>query len=145
MLVFAGLAAVAAMMMWIPKAGEHEVGDPNACRFHIPLAVSITLAIGFLGGRVGQGGLLPLHLLLIHILRLPTRVVIGSNLAIVFLASLAGFGGKAATGAGPLFTAGLPLRAGVPGAPVRGARPSRPSTPLSLPTGRSSNPLELRP
>ena len=118
MVVFAGLAAIAAMMMWLPKSEEHEVEDPNACRVNIPLAVSIATVIGFLGGLVGQGGSFILIPLMLHVLRLPTRVVIGSNLAIVFLASLAGFAGKAATGQVPLLPAVLLVLAAVPGAQI---------------------------
>jgi len=101
MVVFAGLAAIAALMMWLPMSDEFAAEDPNACSFNIPLAVSIALAIGFLGGLVGQGGSFILIPLMLYVLRLPTRVVIGSNLALVFLASLAGFVGKAATGRCP--------------------------------------------
>jgi hypothetical protein len=118
MVVFAGLAVIAALMMWLPKSDESVVGDPNACRFNIPLAVSIALAVGFLGGLVGQGGSFILIPLMLHVLRLPTRVVIGSNLALVFLASLAGFAGKAATGQVPLLPAALLALAAVPGAQV---------------------------
>lgn len=120
MVVFAVLAAVAALMMWLPKAEEHEVEDPNACRFNIPLAVSIAAVIGFLGGLVGQGGSFILIPLMLHALRLPTRVVIGSNLALVFLASLAGFVGKAATGQVPTLPAVLLVLAAVPGAQIGG-------------------------
>jgi uncharacterized membrane protein YfcA len=116
MVVFAGLAAIAAMMMWLPKSEGDEVEDPNACRFNVPLAVSIAAVIGFLGGLVGQGGSFILIPLMLHALRLPTRVVIGSNLALVFLASLAGFVGKAATGQVPLLPAVLLVLAAVPGA-----------------------------
>jgi hypothetical protein len=118
MVVFAGLAVIAALMMWLPKSDESVVGDPNACRYNIPLAVSIALAVGFLGGLVGQGGSFILIPLMLHVLRLPTRVVIGSNLALVFLASLAGFAGKAATGQVPLLPAALLVLAAVPGAQV---------------------------
>jgi len=118
MVVFAGLAAVAALIMWLPKTEEHGTEDPNTCQFHIPLAVSIALAIGFLGGLVGQGGSFILIPLMLHVLRLPTRVVIGSNLALVFLASLAGFAGKAATGQVPLLPAVLLVVAAVPGAQI---------------------------
>jgi hypothetical protein len=45
-------------------------------------------------------------------------VVIGSNLAIVFLASLAGFVGKAATGQVPLLPTVLLVLAAVPGAQI---------------------------
>jgi uncharacterized protein len=120
MVVFAGLAAVAAVMMWLPKSDGAEAGDPEAVRFHVPLAVAIALVIGFLGGLVGQGGSFILIPLMLHALRLPTRVVIGSNLALVFLASLAGFAGKAATGQVPLLPAALLVLAAVPGAQIGG-------------------------
>lgn len=118
MVVFAGLAAVAALMMWLPKTEEHGGEDPNTCLFNIPVAVSIALVIGFLGGLVGQGGSFILIPLLLHVLRLPTRVVIGSNLALVFLASLAGLVGKAATGQVPFLPAVLLVLAAVPGAQI---------------------------
>ncbi|MGA6993644.1 MAG: sulfite exporter TauE/SafE family protein [Candidatus Deferrimicrobiaceae bacterium] len=127
MVVFAGLAAIAAMMMWLPKSEEHEVEDPNAYRFNIPLALSIAVGIGFLGGLVGQGGSFILIPLMLHVLRLPTRVVIGSNLALVFLASLAGFVGKAATGQVPLAPAVLIVLAAVPGAQIGGVLSHRAS------------------
>ncbi|MGB3399620.1 MAG: sulfite exporter TauE/SafE family protein [Candidatus Deferrimicrobiaceae bacterium] len=120
MVIFAGLAVIAAMMMWLPKSEEHEVEDPNACRFNIPLAITIAAVIGFLGGLVGQGGSFILIPLMLHVLRLPTRVVIGSNLALVFLASLAGFIGKATTGQVPMLPAVLLVLAAVPGAQIGG-------------------------
>jgi hypothetical protein len=118
MVIFAGLAVIAAMMMWLPKAEEHEVEDPNDYRFNIPLAISIAAVIGFLGGLVGQGGSFILIPLMLHVLRLPTRLVIGSNLALVFLASLAGFVGKVSTGQVPLLPAMLLVFAAVPGAQI---------------------------
>ena len=54
--------------------------------------------VGLLGGMVGQGGsfiLIPLMTSFVHI---PTRIAIGSNLAIVMLSTTAGFLGKALTG-----------------------------------------------
>jgi hypothetical protein len=45
-------------------------------------------------------------------------VVIGSNLALVFLASLAGFVGKAATGQVMLLPAALLVLAAIPGAQI---------------------------
>ncbi|GAB4364631.1 MAG: sulfite exporter TauE/SafE family protein [Deltaproteobacteria bacterium] len=120
MVVFAGLAVLAAGMMWLPKTDDGEVSDPDAVPFHLPLALAIAAGIGFLGGLVGQGGSFILIPLMLHILRLPTRLVIGSNLALVFLASLAGFAGKAATGQVPWVPAVLLVLAAVPGAQVGG-------------------------
>jgi len=67
---------------------------------------------------------------MLFILRLPTRVVIGSNLALVFLASLAAFAGKLATGQIPLLPAVLLVIVALPGARVgsqlsRRTRPDR--------------------
>lgn len=118
MVVFAGLAAIAALMMWLPKAEQHEEADPEACRFNVPLAVLIAAVVGILGGLVGQGGSFILIPLMLHVLRLPTRVVIGSNLALVALASLAGFTGKAATGQVPPIPAALLVLAAIPGAQI---------------------------
>lgn len=118
MVVFAGLAVIAALMMWLPKPEEFEVEDPNASRFNIPLAVTIAAVIGILGGLVGQGGSFILIPLMLHALRLPTRVAIGSNLALVFLASMAGFLGKATTGQVPFIPAMLLILAAIPGAQI---------------------------
>lgn len=126
-ILFAGLAVVAAMMMWLPKAEEGEIEDPDACRFNISLAVLIAAGIGVLGGLVGQGGSFILIPMMLHVLRLPTRVVIGSNLALVFLASLAGFAGKAATGQVPPLPAALLVLAAVPGAQIGGVLSHRTS------------------
>jgi len=128
MVVFAGLAVLAAGMMWLPKSDDGEVEDPDAVPFNLPLALSIAAGIGFLGGLVGQGGSFILIPLMLHLLRLPTRLVIGSNLALVFLASLAGFAGKAATGQVPWVPAVLLVLAAVPGAPVGGILSHRTST-----------------
>jgi uncharacterized membrane protein YfcA len=54
--------------------------------------------VGLLGGMVGQGGSFILIPLMTSFVQVPTRIAIGSNLAIVLLASLAGFLGKAVSG-----------------------------------------------
>ncbi|MEE8429798.1 MAG: sulfite exporter TauE/SafE family protein [Candidatus Desulfatibia sp.] len=47
---------------------------------------------------VGQGGSFILIPLMTSFVQIPTRIAIGSNLAIVLLSSMAGFIGKATTG-----------------------------------------------
>jgi len=47
---------------------------------------------------VGQGGSFILIPLMTSFVQIPTRIAIGSNLAIVLLSSIAGFIGKATTG-----------------------------------------------
>jgi uncharacterized membrane protein YfcA len=51
-----------------------------------------------LGGLVGQGGSFILIPLMTSFMQVPTRIAMGSNLAIVFISSLAAFIGKAFTG-----------------------------------------------
>ncbi|MFQ6096870.1 MAG: sulfite exporter TauE/SafE family protein [Armatimonadota bacterium] len=96
--IFAGLALVAAALMLIPKREDPNAPEAGDVLFNRPLAAAISLTIGILGGMVGQGGSFILIPLMLYVLRLPTRVAIGSNLGIVFFSSLAGFVGKAATG-----------------------------------------------
>jgi hypothetical protein len=134
MIVFAALAVAAAVLMCLQQGddpNEATGGEGGAVGFSVPLAVSLGLGVGFLCGMVGQGGSFILVPLMLYLLRLPTRLVIGSNLALVFLSSLAGFAGKAITGQIPLLPA-LPLAAGaIPGAQVGGAL-SQQSTPRRL-------------
>lgn len=118
MAIFAGLAILAAVLMCLPKEDRDEGGRADAHAFHLPLAVIIAITVGLLGGIVGQGGSFILIPLMLHILKLPTRVVIGSNLALVFLSSLAGFGGKLATGQVPPVPAVLIVIGALPGAQV---------------------------
>ncbi len=116
LVIFAGMAVFAALLMCCPRKGCDEVDDANSCTFNLPLAVGISSIIGLLGGMVGQGGSFILIPLMLHGLRLPTRVVIGSNLALVFFSSLAGFAGKLATGQIPLLPAAILVAGALPGA-----------------------------
>ncbi len=114
--VFAGMAGVAALLMMIPRPDEGEGVRANDCSFSVPLAVALGLVVGFLGGMVGQGGSFILIPLMLHVLRLPTRVAIGSNVGIVFVASIAGFVGKLGTGQVPLLPAATLVVGAVAGA-----------------------------
>ncbi len=132
--VFASLAVVAAVLMCFPMQGRDSVQDASAHGFSRPLAVLIAGVVGVLGGMVGQGGSFLLIPLMLHALRLPTRVVIGSNLGIVFLSSLAGFAGKLATGQILLLPAACLVVGALPGAQL-GSALSRRSSPRYLRTG----------
>ncbi|MCP4601955.1 MAG: sulfite exporter TauE/SafE family protein [Proteobacteria bacterium] len=105
MVIFSILVVSAALLMLLKKHGDDEVDDGRTLTFNIPAAVAIAGVIGLLGGMVGQGGSFILIPLMLHVLKLPTRVVIGSNLAIVFISSIAGFVGKLATEQIPLLPA----------------------------------------
>ena len=116
MVLFSALALAAALLMALPLEEREGAEEASAYAFPVPLAVGIALAIGLLGGMVGQGGSFLLIPLMLHTLRLPTRVVIGSNLALVLFSSLAGFAGKAATGQVPFYLAVFLVAGALPGA-----------------------------
>ncbi len=96
--IFAGLAFVAAILMMTPLKKEPERPDPSTMRFSLPRAVIVASGVGLLGGMVGQGGSFILIPLMTFYIMVPTRIAIGSNLAIVMLSSLAAFIAKAGTG-----------------------------------------------
>ncbi len=96
--IFALLALAAAALILVPTAGDCERPDVGRLSFSRLRAVAVAAGVGFLGGLVGQGGSFLLIPLMTAFLQIPTRIAIGSNLAIVLLSSLAAFLGKALTG-----------------------------------------------
>jgi len=95
--VFATLALAAALMMLLLRGRiVAEVdGQPT---FNAALATVIGGSVGLLAGLVGAGGAFILIPLMLHVLRIPLRVVVGTSLAIVAASALAGLAGKALTG-----------------------------------------------
>ncbi len=96
--LFACLAMSACLLMLVPVQQESERPDPDTLSFSPTRAVTAASGVGILGGLVGQGGSFILIPLMTAYVRIPTRIAIGSNLAIVLLSSFAGFLGKALTG-----------------------------------------------
>lgn len=96
--IFACLAFVASLLMFVPVKNDLEYPDANDLDFSRTRAVTAASGVGLLGGLVGQGGSFILIPLMTSYVKIPTRIAIGSNLAIVFLSSLAAFIGKATTG-----------------------------------------------
>jgi uncharacterized membrane protein YfcA len=96
--LFAGLALSASFLMLIPVKEDIDDPDVECLTFRRWRAVTAASVVGFLGGLVGQGGSFILIPLMTAFVQIPTRIAIGSNLAIVLLSSLAGFIGKATTG-----------------------------------------------
>ena len=96
--IFSNLAFVAAILMLAPTKNDIESPNATNLEFRKTRAVTAATGVGLLGGLVGQGGSFILIPLMTAYVKVPTRIAIGSNLAIVFLSSLAAFIGKAITG-----------------------------------------------
>jgi len=82
----------------VPTRQDSERPDVNLLGFSRLRAVITASGVGLFGGMVGQGGSFLLIPLMTSFIRIPTRIAVGSNLAIVLLSSLAGCIGKAVTG-----------------------------------------------
>jgi len=96
--LFAGLALAAAALMIAPLKETNGEATADEVTFHRGLALAVALSIGFLGGMVGQSGAFILIPAMLHVLRVPTRVTIGTSLGVVLCAAAAGTVGKVATG-----------------------------------------------
>jgi hypothetical protein len=96
--IFATLAVIAAIVMFIPKREQGLEIQPEELVYNKPLASSIGLGIGLFGGMVGAPGAFIYIPIMIYLLNIPTRIVIGSTLGIVFFGAVMGTIGKAMTG-----------------------------------------------
>ncbi len=118
--IFATMAVIAAIVMFIPKREQGKDIAPEDLTYNKPLASFISLLIGIFGGMVGAPGAFIYIPAMIYILNIPTRIVIGSTLGIVFMGAVTGTIGKMATGQ-IIWPAALALVLGtVPGAQLGG-------------------------
>jgi uncharacterized protein len=126
--VFAVVATAAGGVMFLPL--PHGEDEPWSSAFSRPLACAIGLGAGALVGLIGSGTyvLAPSFL---YLLKVPTRVTIGTTLGVAVFAALAATVGKAATGLVPLGPAVAILVATVPGVQL-GARVSSRLPPRAL-------------
>ena len=118
--IFAALAVIASVVMFIPRREQGEGISPESVHYHKPLAALVSLLIGSFGGMVGAPGAFIYIPVMIYLLNIPTRIVIGSTLGIVFMGAVTGTIGKMATGQ-IIWPAALALVVGtVPGAQLGG-------------------------
>ena len=122
--IFAGMALMATVLMFIPCKKDNDLPIENV-EFNKYLAFFIALVVGMLGGIVGQGGAFILIPLMLYVLKIPTRIALGSSVAITFLSALAGFIGKWGTGQIPFVMAIVLVAGALMGAQLGGRLSSR--------------------
>jgi len=126
--IFATLAIIASATLFLPRREQGEVVDPDNLKYNKPLASVISLVTGGFGGMVGAPGAFIYIPVMIYLLNIPTRIVIGSMLGIVFMGAVTGTIGKMVTGQ-IIWPYALALVAGtVPGAQIGGRFSKRVST-----------------
>lgn len=115
--VFAVMALIASLLIFLPgRREENDIEIPGQITFYAHLAVGLAAAIGFAGGLVGQAGSFILIPTMVYVLRIPTRIAIGSNLGIILLAAIAGLAGKLVAAQVPFLLALALVGGAVPGA-----------------------------
>jgi uncharacterized protein len=95
--VYGILAALAAIMMFIPKKDIDDIPIDQAT-FNKWLAAALAFVIGIGSGIVGAAGAFLLVPVMLAVLKIPTRMTIASSLAITFISSIGSMFGKITTG-----------------------------------------------
>jgi uncharacterized membrane protein YfcA len=96
--LFVLLALLATVLAFLPPQAQPQDHASQPRGFHKTLAVTLAAAVGFLCGAVGQGGSFLLIPCMVHVLKIPLRLAMGSNMGLALLSSLATFAGKVASG-----------------------------------------------
>lgn len=109
---FGLMATGAAIMMVI---GRHEPEETQPLAFNRAGAIGIASGVGFFGGLVGAPGAFILSPLMMTVLKIPTRITIGSTLGIVVLSALATSFGKLLTGQVPATATVVAVVSALPG------------------------------
>ncbi len=95
--VYAILATIAVIMMFMPKKGLDDVALDQVT-FNKTLASSLAFIVGIGAGIVGAAGAFVLVPIMLIVLKIPTRMTIASSLAITFISSIGSTAGKIMTG-----------------------------------------------
>lgn len=114
-IVYGLLAAIAAVMMLIPKK---TVEEQTEITFNKVLASSLALIVGVGSGIVGAAGGFLLVPIMLTVLKIPTRITIATSLAITFISSIGGSIGKVMTGQVEYWPAFIMIIASIIAAPL---------------------------
>ncbi|MGE7767527.1 sulfite exporter TauE/SafE family protein [Peribacillus sp. NPDC096540] len=96
-IVYAVLATIAVIMMFIPKKNNDDKPEHEVV-FNKWLATILAFIVGGASGIVGAAGAFILVPILLVVLKIPTRMTIATSLAITFISSIGSTIGKVATG-----------------------------------------------
>jgi uncharacterized membrane protein YfcA len=110
-LLFAAISTLAFAIMLLPPPRDAGGEAPSEVRVARPLALAIALAVGLVGGMVGAPGAFIFVPLLIYVLKVPTRITLGSTLVVVLFGAAAGLAGKLGSGQ-IVWSLALPLALG---------------------------------
>lgn len=116
-IVYGSLALIAAIMLFIPRE-ETPLKPVAEVTFPKPLAAMLAFSVGMCSGIVGAAGGFLLVPIMLMVLRIPTRIVIASSLAIAFLSSIGSSIGKVTTGQVDYWPALIMIVASVIAAPL---------------------------
>lgn len=94
--VYGLLAAIAAVMMFVPKKGIDDI-PMDQVTFNKWLAASLAFLVGIGAGIVGAAGAFILVPIMLLVLKIPTRMTIATSLAITFISSIGSTTGKILT------------------------------------------------
>lgn len=95
-IVYAVLATIAVIMMFVPKKGLDDMKAEDV-RFNKWLAAGLAFIVGIAAGIVGAAGAFILVPIMLVVLKIPTRMTIATSLAITFISSIGATVGKIAT------------------------------------------------
>ena len=95
-IVYAVLATIAVVMMFMPKKGVDDI-PLDQVTFNKWLAAGLAFIVGIAAGIVGAAGAFILVPIMLVVLKIPTRMTIATSLAITFLSSIGATVGKIVT------------------------------------------------
>ncbi len=113
-IVFA-LMALTGSILVVRKREDRQAYSTETDFRPVP-AITVALLVGFFGGMVGAPGAFILSPLMMTLLRIPTRITIGSTLGIVLMAAAATSTGKVLAGQVRWDLAAAAIAGSVPGA-----------------------------
>lgn len=116
-LVYGILAALAAIMMFIPKKNLDD-RPLDQLQFNKWLAAGLAFIVGIGSGIVGAAGAFLLVPVMLTVLKIPTRMTIATSLAITFISSIGSTAGKLMTGQVMLWPAVIMVIASLLAAPI---------------------------